>query len=327
MNQQLKAKVLKINDSASFKNLALEIFLFQYENNDIYRKFVDYLSVDVGKIDRVEKIPFMPIEFFKNFEIKSGSFVPQKVFESSGTTGMQTSKHFVRDLDFYRLVSQKAFEKFFGTMENKVFLALLPSYSERENSSLIFMVNHFMSLSKNEYSSYYLYNHDELYNKLEELSSSDLEVFLFGVTFALLDFSNKYSINFTNLKIVETGGMKGRGVEPIREEVHQKLKKSFGVNSVFSEYGMTELLSQAYITEHQKFQTPPWLKILIRSSNDPLQVGNSGKGLINIVDLANIDSCSFIATDDIGEVFEDGSFKISGRADSSPMRGCSLLTL
>lgn len=324
---ELKTKVLKISDSSDFNNLALSVFKHQYQNNEFYRLFVDSLRRNVENIKHFSKIPFLPIQFYKTQTILCKNINPVVSFESSGTSGLKNSIHLVEDINFYKKISAEIFIQNYGNFENKVILGLLPSYLERKNSSLVFMVNHFMEQTKDKDSGFFLNNTKQLYNKLLKLSKSTKEVILFGVTFALIDFCNEYKLSFPTLKIIETGGMKGRGKELIREELHSILKKGFGTTEIYSEYGMTELLSQSYSISNKKFQSPPWMKILIRDIYDPFAVNEIGKGIINIIDLANIDTCSFIATDDIGESYGNNLFDIQGRIDYTEIRGCSLLSV
>jgi phenylacetate-coenzyme A ligase PaaK-like adenylate-forming protein len=325
-NSELKAKVLNFSENQSFNDLALSVFQYQYHHNKIYRQFVDKLSIVPEKITHFSNIPFLPIGFFKTQKVVSSVFNDETIFESSGTGSELRSKHYVSDVDFYNNNSVKIFESFFGSLQNKVVLGLLPSYLERGNSSLVHMVNHFMQKSNITESAFYLNDFEKLHQKLELLKQEQKEVILFGVTFALLDFCEKHPLMFPALKIIETGGMKGRGKELIRAELHSILKKGFGVENIYSEYGMTELLSQAYSKNDEGFTMPDTFKILIRDLYDPLTHSEKGKGGISIIDLANVDSCSFIATDDIGEIKSSGKFDVLGRIDASDVRGCSLLT-
>ena len=256
-----------------------------------------------------------------------GERIPDRYFESSGTAGQSVSRHYIQDIHLYEQSFLHGFERQFGNPEKYCFLGLLPSYLEREYSSLIYMVNHLMKRSGHTGNGFYLNNHSELYEQLRDLEKTGDNVILFGTTFALLDFSEKYSLPLANTIIIETGGMKGRKKEMLREELVQNLKKSFAEAAIHSEYGMTELFSQAYAGESGIYRCPPWMRVLVRDEDDPLSVSASGKGALNIIDLANVHSCSFIATDDVGEVFEDGSFKVLGRIDNSDIRGCSLLTI
>ena len=319
----LKSNLFRINDQ-NFEKAALEIFQFQYKRNPIYKTYVDHLNIHPESIDNIKKIPFLPIRFFKTHKIQISDCRTEATFESSGTTGAK-SQHFIEDLEFYQKVSSYIFEMFFTAIEKSVIIGLLPSYIERGNSSLVYMVNHFIEMSRKNDSGFYLNNTDELVDKLEKLGSSQSRIYLFGVTFALLELAEKYSNDIDNLVIIETGGMKGRGKELIREDLHSKLKFSFEKSTICSEYGMTELLSQAYLTAAGLFQTPAWMKVLIRDIYDPFCYQPTGKsGVINIIDLANVHSCAFIETEDLGVHFKDG-FKVMGRLDNADLRGCNLL--
>ncbi len=327
LRSELKAKVLNFSETQSFNDLALSVFKYQFQNNKIYRLFVENLSIIPENITHYSKIPFLPIGFFKTQKVIVDAFDQGSIFESSGTGNEIRSKHYIADIEFYNKISVKIFESSFGSLQNKHILGLLPSYIERGNSSLAHMVNHFMQQTKSSESTFYLNDFENLFFKLELLKRDSKEVILFGVTFALLDFCQKFKLEFPNLKIIETGGMKGRGKELIRTELHEILKKGFGVNDIYSEYGMTELLSQAYSKNDEGYVLPPQVKILIRDLYDPLTHSENGKGGISIIDLANIDSCSFISTDDIGEIKSEGIFNVLGRIDASDVRGCSLLTV
>jgi len=317
-------KLFQINNQ-NFEQEALKLYQYQYEHNRIYREYVDYLPIDNRNIKDLKSIPFMPISFFKHHRICTGSFKASKVFESSGTTGPGTSRHFIEDVDFYHEVSYRIFSNFFGPLRNCVVFGLLPSYLERTNSSLVSMVNHFISISGRTESGFFLDNLDKLLVQLRSLKDDPNPVYLFGVTFALLELVGKHFIKMDNLTILETGGMKGRGKEMIREELHRVLKNEFNRSFVSSEYGMTELLSQAYMTVDGLFHTPPWMKVFVRDINDPFAYIPQGKsGAINVIDLANIHSCAFIETEDLGVQIGDG-FKVLGRLDNSDMRGCNLL--
>lgn len=311
---------------AARKDLILEIFRFQALHNSVYGNFIRALGIDPETIRQIEMIPFLPVELFKSHKIISGDFVPQTVFSSSGTTGQEQSKHFVKDLSIYESSFRKGFQYFYGDVSDYVVLALLPSYLEREGSSLIFMVDDLIKASRQPESGYYLYNHDDLYKRLTSLQSSGRKVILIGVTYALLDFTERYQMQFPELIVMETGGMKGKRKEMIRAELHTILCDGFGVRRIHSEYGMTELLSQAYSTGEGIFSCPPWMQVLIRDVNDPLTIIEHERlGGVNVIDLANIHSCSFIATQDLGKRKSDGSFEISGRFDNSDIRGCNLL--
>jgi len=317
-----------IQSFSDFEKKALEIFQFQAENNKVYKEFLFYLSVDISSIKSINEIPFLPIQFFKSHPIISSKENIKKTFLSSGTTGMQQSKHFVTDVSIYEKSFRKGFQYFYGNIENYTVLALLPSYLERDGSSLVYMVNDLIQNSKKPKSGFYLNNLDELAQNLIELDKRGEKILLIGVSFALLDIVEKHKFKLKNSVIMETGGMKGRRKELIREELHQVLCEGFGVEKIHSEYGMTELLSQAYSKGNGIFGCPPWMKILTRDAEDALTILPEGKsGGINVIDLANINSCSFIATQDLGKTYTDGSFEVLGRFDNSDIRGCNLLVL
>jgi len=304
------------------------VFRFQYENNAVYRRFCELLKVEKGSVKALKEIPFLPIQFFKSHEVLSDKNPVQEIFTSSGTTGMITSRHLVTDVTLYEESYRKAFSEFYGNIEDYAVLALLPSYLERQGSSLIYMVEDLIRLSNNPNSGFYLHNHDELITKLIELEEQEQNVILIGVTYALLDLIEKRKFNFNNTIIMETGGMKGKRKEMIREELHQQLCEGFGVSAIHSEYGMTELLSQAYSLENGIFECPAWMNILIRDTEDALTYVENGKtGGINVIDLANINSCSFIATQDLGKKYPNNSFEVLGRFDNSDIRGCNLMVL
>jgi phenylacetate-coenzyme A ligase PaaK-like adenylate-forming protein len=311
----------------SFETLALAIFHVQQKNNPVYRDYIHAIGVDPASVDSFKKIPFLPISFFKSHQIRTGDFTPALVFESSGTTQSTSSRHFIKDISLYHSSFRKSFERFYGSPANYCILGLLPSYLEKGNSSLVYMVNKLMEASGHPESGFYLDNFKELAGILLHLESNNQKTILFGVTYALLDFAAQYSLPLVQTTIIETGGMKGRKEEITREEVHQQLRKAFGKNEIHSEYGMTELLSQAYSKGHGVFQCPPWMKILIRDEEDPFSILTEGTGAINIIDLANVHSCCFIATDDAGRLKTDGNFEVMGRLDGSDLRGCSLMAL
>ena len=312
--------------------MALDIFRLQYEHNTTYKTYVDTLGADLHKIDSIERIPFLPVQFFKTEAIKTTEFNPEIVFESSGTTGENTSRHYVKHLSLYKESFTRGFNLFYGEPNKWCILALLPGYLERQNSSLVNMVSDLINLSDNSYSGFYLDDHEKLYQAIIHNEIREQPTLLLGVSFALLDFAEKYSIKLRHTIIMETGGMKGRHEEITREEVHTILKNKLGVENIHSEYGMTELLSQAYSIEKGIFKCVPWMKVLIREENDPFAVTETphgqkpSPGLINIIDLANLYSCAFIATDDVGKLYRNGSFEVLGRRDASDLRGCSLLT-
>ncbi|MCF4100276.1 acyl transferase [Gillisia sp. M10.2A] len=321
-------KIFSISSEEEFREQALQVFDFQFHNNPVYRKFCDLLKVSPTKINEITEIPFLPISFFKTHTILSSSARVQKTFTSSGTTGENTSKHHVTNISVYENSFRAAFKTFYGNIEDYVVLALLPSYLEREGSSLIYMADVLIKESKHPESGFYLHNLEELKETLIALDKSGQKVLLIGVSFALLDMVESHQFQLKNTIIMETGGMKGRRKEMIRKELHGILKKGFGVSSIHSEYGMTELLSQAYSKGSGIFECPNWMKILIRDPEDALSYLEKEKtGGINVIDLANINSCSFIATQDLGKEYQDGSLEIMGRFDNSDVRGCNLLVL
>ena len=320
--------IFSINNAEEFNALALQIFKHQFDNNPVYRSFCDLLNKHPSDVRTVSDIPFLPIQFFKTHKVLSSKTDISEVFKSSGTTGQTTSKHFVTDINLYKQGFRKGFEHFYGNIKDYAVLALLPSYLEREGSSLIYMVNDMIINSCHTESGFYLDNHKDLNEILMKLESQKKKTMLIGVSFALLDFIETYKLNLKHTIIMETGGMKGRRKEIIREDLHNKLKEGFGVENIHSEYGMTELLSQAYSKGKSRFKTPPWMRILTRDTEDALTIQNHGKtGGINVIDLANINSCSFIATQDLGKIYPDDTFEILGRFDNSDIRGCNLMTL
>jgi len=309
-----------------FEQAAMETFRFQALRNPIYKKFLSLLGRSAAEVHCVDEIPFMPIQFFKDFQIKTTDFVPEKTFLSSGTTGSIQSRHLVKDLNWYVWSFREAFDYFYGPIEDYVVLALLPSYLEREGSSLIYMADDFIKSSKHKESGFYLNNRKELIQNLNELERSGKKTLLLGVSFALLDLVEEHPFSLKHTIVMETGGMKGRRKEMIREELHQVLASGFGVEHIHSEYGMTELLSQAYSKGKGVFQCPPWMKIKIRDTEDALTLLPEGKsGGINIIDLANRYSCSFLATQDLGRCIDGKNFEVLGRFDNSDIRGCNLL--
>lgn len=326
MQDQWNHKILEVKDG-DFEALALEIFHYQASENSTYRSFINALGRDTSKIKTIKDIPFLPVSFFKTHSVRAGSFEPAVIFESSGTTGTATSRHAVKDLALYEQSFTRSFELFYGPVKDNCIIGLLPSYLERKNSSLVWMVNRLIELSGHSMSGFYLDDLEKLHSTLIELEKSGQKTLLIGVTFALLDLAERYPIPLRNTIVMETGGMKGRREEMIREEVHSILKKAFHAEKIHSEYGMTELLSQAYSSGNGIFNTAPWMRIILRDDEDPFLLKTAGSGSVNIIDLANIHSCSFIATDDIGRIYSDGSFEIIGRIDGSDMRGCSLLVV
>jgi hypothetical protein len=321
-------------DSAAFEALALEIFLFQYEQNKVYNQFCKTLNIIPGDVKRLEQIPFLPIQFFKTKPVKNTIFESDTVFESSGTTGSVNSRHFVKDTGVYEESFLTAFTLFYGDIADYSIMGLLPSYQERGNSSLVYMVNELVRRSGSARSGFYLNEDERLYDAVMKNEKEGKKTLLIGVTYALLDLSEKFPSTLRNTIVMETGGMKGRRKELTRQEVHGLLKQRWGLNAVHSEYGMTELLSQAYSSGNGRFISPPWMKILLRAEDDPFDVTTSeemithfASGAINVIDLANIYSCAFIATDDISRLYPDGSFEVMGRMDNSDIRGCGLMIL
>lgn len=309
-----------------FNAISLDVFKHQFEHIGIYREFAQYLMKSPDQIKHYTEIPFLPIELFKSHQIMDRQNQPQMVFKSSGTSGMERSQHYIADLKLYEESFIKSFELFYGPVQDFVILALLPSYLQNGDSSLVYMADRLIQLSQQKESGFYLNNYDKLVNQIQSLKSSSKKVILLGVSYALLDITEMGKINFPELIVMETGGMKGRRKEMVREELHEYLKAGFGVDKIHSEYGMTELLSQAYSKGNGIFQYPPWMKILMRDTNDPLSLIPEGKsGAINVIDLANYHSVSFIATQDLGKIIGKNQFEILGRFDNSDVRGCNLL--
>ena len=319
--------IFSIKNNSQFKELTLDIFKYQFENNTVYRSFCDLLYKHPSNIKHIEDIPFLPIQFFKSHQVISSTKTIAQIFTSSGTTGSITSKHLVADLSIYKTSFRKGFKNFYGNIEEYTILALLPNYLEREGSSLIYMVEDMIANSKKPKSGFYLNNLKELKDNLLQLESEGEKVLLIGVSFALLDLIEQFEFNLEHTTVMETGGMKGRRKELIRDELHEILKNGFGVDAIHSEYGMTELLSQAYSKGQGVFKYPNWMRVLTRDAEDALAVTNEKSGGLNIIDLANINSCSFIATQDLGRVYKDNSFEVIGRFDHSDIRGCNLMVL
>jgi phenylacetate-coenzyme A ligase PaaK-like adenylate-forming protein len=313
-------------NAENFEQLALELFAFQSSENKIYRQYLQLLGLKASDIKRLEDIPFLPVSFFKSHHIQTGNARIEEVFESSGTSSLQVSRHVICDLDLYRQSFRKAFYMHYGNLKDLTILALLPSYLERNQSSLVYMVNQLMIDTGSAESRFYLDNLGELYKTLIQLEKDQRTYILWGVSFALLDFAEQFPFTMQHGIVMETGGMKGRQREMIREELQHFLCSRFALESIHSEYGMTELLSQAYSPGHGLFHCPPWMRIFIRDQHDPLHVfSTTGEsGCINIIDLANIHSCAFIATDDLGKI-TGNSFQVLGRSDVSDIRGCNLL--
>lgn len=317
-------KLSKINQY-NFESHALRLFHWQAEHNSIYSSYIKNLGINTSDTGSIDKIPFLPISFYKEHAIKTNDWMEEKVFESSGTTGKHASKHYIRDISFYHSHALHHFENEFGRIDEMHVLALLPSYLERDNSSLISMVQHLITESGSDKSGFYLDNYDELVEVLVSLKNDKKKTVLFGVTFALLDLAEKYNVNLSHVTLIETGGMKGRREELTREELYKKLNHSLHFGRIYSEYGMTELLSQAY-GKNAQFKLPDCMKVVIREVNDPFSQAPLGKtGGINVIDLANVHTCAFIETQDLGRQFEDGTFEVLGRFDNSELRGCNLL--
>ncbi len=314
-------------DPFFFEEKALELFRFQASANQIYRKYLEFLRINPAKISLLSQIPFLPIEFFKFHSVTSVTATPEILFESSGTTGQVRSRHLVYDTAFYQKVAQRIFEDRYGPLTGFHILALLPSYIERSGSSLVYMVEHFIRQSGSSESGFFLHNREQLVSTIEILSRQNKKVLLVGVTFALLELAEQYGgRDWSRVIVMETGGMKGRREELLRDEVHTILKQAFNLSVIHSEYGMTELLSQAYSAGEGIFQMPHTMRILIRDSNDPFSMyAHQRNGGINIIDLANADSCAFIETKDLGVVLSENTFRVLGRFDNSDIRGCNLL--
>lgn len=324
----------------NFDRMALELFQFQYLHNPIYHRYVDSIHIRPETVTSITQIPFLPIQFFKTAAVKTTEFLPDVIFESSGTSKTLNSNHYVKNVDLYKKSYTQCFELFYGPANEWCILALLPSYFEKKtslpagkDSSLIHMTGELIRQSNHSLSGFYLNEHEKLYHTLLHNEILKQPTLLIGVTFALLDFIEKFTMQLSHTIIIETGGMKGRREETIRDEVHEILKKKLGVSQVHSEYGMTELLSQSYSRGNGLFKCPPWMKVLIRSEDDPFSIQGttlfanaSVSGIINIIDLANIYSCAFIATEDIGRLHHNNTFEVLGRCDNSDIRGCSLIT-
>ena len=322
------ADIFNIKTPQEFETLALNMFKFQFENNRVYRSYCDLLYIHPSDISQVKDIPFLPIQFFKSHSIVSTEEPIEKTFSSSGTTGSITSKHHVTDISIYEDSFRAGFKAFYGDISDYVILALLPSYLERDGSSLIYMVDDMITQSKHKESGFYLHNLSELKNTLLRLESEGKKTLLIGVSFALLDLIESHQFQLKNTIVMETGGMKGRRKELVRDELHDLLKEGFGVDAIHSEYGMTELLGQAYSNGHGRFKCPNWMAVLTRDPEDALTLLDTNKtGGINIIDLSNKNSCAFIATQDLGRVEDDGTFEIIGRFDNSDIRGCNLMAL
>jgi hypothetical protein len=318
-----------------FNQTALDVFAYQYSGNEVYRRWCDLIvpakhpknELGVPVLEHYTSIPAMPIGFFKSETVQTGNYEPALFFESSGTTGTVQSRHYIKDEALYQQSFLTAFEAVYGPVNNWCIIGLLPAYLERPHSSLVYMVEHLIKASNHAQSGFYLYDHEALANTLKANEVAGQKTLLIGVTFALLDFAEKFPMPLSHTTILETGGMKGRRKELTRQEVHAALMDAFKVTSIHGEYGMTELLSQAYATGNGIYKCPPWMRVLVSEEEDPLTIKTSGRGSLQVIDLANIHSCAFIATEDVGAVYEDGSFEVFGRMDHSALRGCSLMVI
>lgn len=325
---QILNLVQNIQNSRDFDRVAMDVFRYQVVHCEIYRRYLQLLGKNPDSVQSILEIPFLPIEVFKKHQVKSGVWDEQIIFTSSGTTGMEVSKHFVKDLSLYEWSFLNGFEKFYGNPADWTILALLPSYLERNGSSLIFMAEKLIDISNDHRSGFFLNNHEELSKLIQTLVSEKKKTLLLGVTFGLLDFAENFDLDLKDIVVMETGGMKGRREEWTRDQVHQFLKRKWNIKKVHSEYGMTELLSQAYSLGDGIFSTPNWMKVLRRDTSDPLiTASHEGSGGLNVIDLCNIDSCAFIATQDLVKIQSNGNFEVMGRFDHSDVRGCNLLVV
>jgi hypothetical protein len=323
---KLSDKIFQISSEQEFNDLSIKIFNFQYENNSLYRRYCNLIKTNPIAVKKIDQIPFLPISFFKSHTIKTSEFKEEAIFYSSGTTSQIRSKHYVKEIGLYEKSFKKTFRQFYGEVSDYCILALLPSYIEREGSSLIYMVENLISESNHHQSGFYLNNHKDLIKTLEDLELKNQKIILFGVSFALLDLAEQQQLHLKNTIVIETGGMKGRRKELTRDELHAIYKDKLGVSTIHSEYGMTELLSQAYSLGDGVFTPPNWMKILVRDINDPFDLLSENKiGGINVIDLANIYSCCFVSTQDLGRLNQNNKFEIIGRFDNSDLRGCNLL--
>lgn len=333
INTAIEQRIFSASEE-NFDELALSVFKFQYHRNEIYKKYCDLLKIQPYALQHYTEIPFLPIQFFKTHSIKTTEFTPEAIFESSGTTQTTTSKHYVKSMSLYKKSFLKTFELFYGEVSRYCILCLLPSYLERTGSSLVSMTNDWVNRSEHSLSGFFLDDYEKLHNTILHNEIKEQPTILLGVTYALIDFAKQYPMNLKHTIVMETGGMKGKKAELTRSELHDILKTQLGLKTIHSEYGMTELLSQAYSTGDGIFICPPWMKILLREEDDPFFIkknsiveNTSTSGLINVIDLCNLYSCSFIATDDIGKLYPNDSFEVLGRLDNSDIRGCSLMTI
>jgi phenylacetate-coenzyme A ligase PaaK-like adenylate-forming protein len=325
----LKNTIYNLPNAHAFEQTAMAIFSAQAKHNPIYSAYLNALGVNRTEITTLNHVPFLPISFFKTAEVVTGTGQPEAIFTSSGTTGATTSRHFVKELNLYEQSFSKAFERFYGAPEELCILALLPNYMEREGSSLVYMAEALIKKSKYGLSGFYLHNNSALIDTLRKTAAQKMPTLLLGVSFALLDVAELLrDFEHPNLIVMETGGMKGRRKEMIRAELHAELCRGFGVKNIHSEYGMTELLSQAYSQANGIYHCPPWMRVTARDTSDPLShIGHNQTGGLNVIDLANLYSCSFIATEDLGKTYSDGSFEVLGRFDQADIRGCNLMAL
>ena len=314
---------LKIDSEKSFEKLSLELFNFHHRENENYRNFCDNINVDLSKINCIEKIPFLPIVLFKNKKISIKNINHEIIFESSGTGGLK-SKHFIKDLKLYNESIEECFKNFYGEISDYIIIGVTPSIESKNNSSLIYMINQLIKKS-NKKESQFLMNSDVFYSLTKKLESENKKYIVYGLSHALLDLLDGKDYNLKESIFIETGGMKGLRDEIEKDELHKIISDGFNTNNVHSEYAMTELLSQSYSSEKQVFMTPAWKKVLIKDFNDPLKVKRNGRGFLNIIDLANKYSCPFISTEDVGEVYENGNFKLFGRGSDADLRGCNLM--
>ena len=323
---RIRERIFEIKAEIDFQELALEIYRYQFSENPTYRTWSNALNRNPSNVHALEDIPFLPIHFFKGHEVKSGSAEAELVFSSSGTTGALTSRHYIYDASLYRESILRGFKQAYGNPEAYCIIGLLPAYLERPGSSLVWMTELLIQESKHPDSGFYLYNLDELKDMLHKQEAGHQKIWLIGVSFALIDFSMAYPSVPTSIYVIETGGMKGRRREMIREELHAMIKSGWPLRRIDSEYGMTELLSQAWMLDEKHFNCPPWMKVLIRESDNPLAYEANGKtGGINVIDLANLDSCAFIETADLGRIVPDKGFEVLGRFDHADVRGCNLM--
>lgn len=330
---KFKEKLFHITNSEMFVELAVELFRYQSKANPVYKKYIQQLGVKPRQVADIKQIPFLPIEFFKTHKVVSGNMPVTKTFISSGTTSVQKSRHYISDESLYKRLSVEGFEFFFGPLSEFCILALVPTVSDQPSSSLAYMINNFVKVGINFQSNFFFQNYSGLLEQLKLMSNSTKKNILFGVSYALIDFVQhnrkelkRLNLTEKNLIVMETGGMKGHKKEMIRTQLHKILCDTLGVTKISSEYGMTELLSQAYSKKDGIFNCPPWMKVLIRDINDPLSITTlNSSGGINVIDLGNIHSCAFIATQDLGKLYDNGSFEVLGRFDNSDIRGCNLL--